>query len=214
MSTFTQGVWLLLGLCGPAMAATAEQPDARTLEAALGNYLVQHGDLCLGKYDWPIKVSAADFELRTRDAVQLPVLEALGLATSTEGTIVRSTEEGEQTIPGRRYELTEKGLQSYRVKDFAITTSSGARVEHHGDFCAGKLSLHKVVSWSPPQGAGGQLETTVNYTYKLTAADWARTPEARKVFPVVDRMLKGEGTLQLQQRLRFDGSNWVAVQAW
>ena len=208
---YTISLLLLACISGVAIAAKPDARNQKTLEAALGKYLADRGDLCLAKYDWPIYVSAADMELGTRDALQLPVLEKLGLVTSTSGTVQRKVDEVEEAIPAKRYELTEMGRNFYLEKDMAITNASGKTVEHHGDFCAGKLFLNKIVAWDKPNEQDAQKETTVTYTYKFAAADWARDPEARKVFPMVDRMLKGEGSLQLQQRFRQVGKTWVAV---
>ena len=72
----------------------------------------------------------------------------------------------------------------------------------------GKLSLDAIVGWEPPQTAGGHKETTVTYTYRIAAAEWARNPEAQKVFPMVDRIIKGERTCSCSNfsaRPRTDG---------
>lgn len=197
-----------------ANCATISKPDRTVLTAALEKYLAQRGDLCLGKYDWPIDVSAADVERGTRDALQMPVLEKLGLVASTDGSVMRKIDEVEEPVPVKRYALTEAGKKFYLDKEISTTTSGGNKVVHHGDFCAGKLSLNKVVKWDKPVLAGDRLETTVSYTYKFAAAEWAHDPEAQKVFPMVERILKGEGSLQLQQHLRLSGKSWVAVNPW
>src|SRR5580698_825835 len=69
--------------CGLAAAATA-QPSQRVLTQAVNQYLADHGDLCVGKFTWPREVTPADDESHSNDAVQLPVLERLGLVESTE----------------------------------------------------------------------------------------------------------------------------------
>jgi len=209
--TYWTSVLLLVGISGAAWGAKADQQNQKALETALGRYLAQRGDLCLAKYDWPIDVSAVDVAAATRDAVQMPVLERLGIVSSSDGSITLHTDHGEEAIPAKRYELTEAGKKSYLDKPIVTTSSSGKKIEHAGDFCAGKILLNKIVSWDKPVGQGQHLQTTATYTYKFAAAEWARDPQARKVFPMVDRMLKGEGSLQLQQRLRKVGPSWEAV---
>jgi hypothetical protein len=73
------------------------------------------------------------------------------------------------------------------------------------------LSLDKVIRWDPPTAVGQVQETNLTYTYKVTAADWARDPGVQKVFPVLDRLIKGAGTLQLQQRMQLTKEGWVAL---
>jgi hypothetical protein len=181
------------------------------LRPALKKYLKEHGDLCLGKFDWPIGVSEFDRQIRTRDAVQMPALEKLGLVVSSEGSEKRKEGDSEKTVPVTFYELTEKGKKFYLPKETTYVSADGRKTVHHGDFCAGKLRLDAIAGWDAPKTAEGQLETTVSYTYKFSAAAWIRDPEARKVFPMVDRIIQGEGTMQLQQQFRLANGRWIAV---
>ena len=54
------------------------------MKKAVAAYLADHGDLCVGKFTWPPDVTLADREGGSNDAVQMPVLEHLGLVESTE----------------------------------------------------------------------------------------------------------------------------------
>lgn len=195
--------------------ANLTKPDKKIFAAALKKYLAQQGDFCLGKFDWPIDVSESDFEMGTRDAVQMPVLEKLGLVVSSSASAMRkkgeSEDEAEQSVPVKRYALTEAGKKFYLDKKISSTILGGKKIVHHGDFCAGKLSLNKLVRWDKPEMQGGNTETTVNYTYKISAAKWTHDPEIQQVFPMLARILQGEGSMQLQQRFRLSGKSWVAV---
>jgi hypothetical protein len=190
---------------------SAPAPDQKALRHALEQYLAKQGHVCLGKFDWPIDVSQQDFQHNARDAVQMPVLEKLGLVTSTvaEAQRVVNDDGAKETIPVKRYELTRVGRKSYLNKD--TTRGSGAaQVEHHKDLCAAKLTLDKIVRWDESQSAevrGG----TLFYTYHVTAVPWALTADAQKVFPMVDRIIKGEGTLQLAQRMQLGKEGWIAI---
>jgi hypothetical protein len=195
-----------LGGCG-----NSAEPGLGSFRPALEAYLEKNGNLCLGKFDWPIGVSERDSRLRTRDAVQMPVLEKIGIVVSAAAVEKRSEGGVEKVVPVRRYELTEAGRKFYLAKETEGAVANGKRSPHHGDFCAGKLSLDAIVGWEPPQSARGHKETTVTYTYRIAAAEWARNPEAQKVFPMVERMIKGERTLQLQQLFRQTGNGWQAV---
>ncbi|MES2152933.1 MAG: hypothetical protein V4508_24410 [Pseudomonadota bacterium] len=176
---------LLPLLCLACAAHAAPAPNQLTISGALQHYLAERGDLCVGKFDWPIAVGAQDRDAGSRDALQMPVLEKLGMVVGER--------DGETT----RYALSEAGKKFY-IK----------RREGKADFCAGKIKLKKVVRWTPPDAAG---ETTVSYTYTIAAAPWTRDSAAQQVFPMVDRVVKGQGSLQLTQRLKWLHRRWVAV---
>lgn len=200
-------------LCISAVAGCGDsaQPGQGNLRPALERYLEEKGNLCLGKFDWPIGVSERDSRLGTRDAVQMPVLEKTGIVVATQALETRREGGVEKTVPVRRYDLTETGKKFYLARETASVSADGRKTVHHGDFCAGKLSLNAIVGWDAPQSVGGHQETTVTYTYRIAAADWTRNPEVLKVFPMVDRIIKGEGVLQLQQLFRLTKDGWIAV---
>jgi hypothetical protein len=197
LSALTANAWA----GGPA-------PDPKALHRELVKYLAKQGQLCLGKSDWPIDVSQEDIQENSRDAVQMPVLEKLGLVTSTvtESQRLGIDDNAVHTVAVKRYELTSAGRKSYLDKD--ITRDSGAaKVRHRKDLCAAKLTLDKIVRWEPTDM--GQL--TVFYTYHVTAVPWVLSADALAVFPMIAKIVKGEGTLQLSQRMQFGKEGWTAV---
>jgi hypothetical protein len=192
---------------GPASApapAPASTPDPKALHHELVKYLAMQGQLCLGKFDWPIDVSQQDFQENARDALQMPVLEKLGLVTSTvtETQRLGVDDNAVHTVAVKRYELTKAGLKSYVEKDI-----TRGQVRHHKDLCVAKLTLDKIVRWEAADVGQG----TVFYTYHVAAVPWALTPDALKVFPMIDKIVKGEGTLQLSQRMQLGKEGWTAV---
>jgi len=201
----------LMCFSSAAFCTNPTDPDQTVLTTALEKYLDQQGNFCLGKFDWPIDVSESDFGMRTRDAIQMPVLEKLGLVVSTSASVTRKVDDAEQTVSVKRYALTDAGKKFYLDKETQTTTSDGVKVMHHGDFCAAKLSLNKIVRWDKPESLGEYKETTVAYTYKIAAAKWTQDPEIQKAFPMLAYIVKGEGAVQLKQRFRLSGASWVAV---
>lgn len=192
-----------------ALAATAAQaapqPAGKAQAAALRLYLAQQGDVCVGKFDWPIDVAPGDAEAGSRDALQLPVLKQLGLVESTEGMVVRTSAEGVQReVPVQRYALTEAGKKFYLKRATTTLSPSGEKIARDGDFCVGKLSLAKLVAWDAQSG-------TASYTYKFAAAPWMREASAQQAFPMIAYIMNGEGQLQMKQRLRLDHGRWVGV---
>jgi hypothetical protein len=128
--------------------------------------------------------------------------------------VERREEEIVKQIPVKRYMLTEAGEKFYVKKEMVSGGPGGAPLTHHGDFCAGKLSLDKVIAWDKPVKTAGHLETTLTYTYRIAPASWALDPDLQQVFPMVARVVNGEHTLELKQRFRQSGKSWVAVPAW
>jgi len=198
---------LLSALTANAWAG-APAPEQKALHRELVKYLAKQGQLCLGKFDWPIDVSQQDIQENTRDAVQLPVLEKLGLVTSTvtDAQRIGIDDNLVHTIAVKRYELTSAGRKSYLDKD--NTRGSGAaQVKHRKDLCAAKLTLDKIVRWEPTDVGLG----TVFYTYHVTAVPWALSADALEVFPMIDKIVKGQGTLQLSQRMQLGKEGWTPV---
>jgi hypothetical protein len=203
--------------CSFAPNAFAAQPhvaakaDQKNLSAALQQYLARQGDLCLGKFDWPIDVSLAEFPDRSRNALQMPVLEKLGLVSASDSTIIHKSEEGsETTLAAKRYALTDVGSKYY-IPRMSPALAGGEPVVHHHDFCAGKVSLKKIVHWETPSQVDGHLQTVVTYTYTFAPAAWANDGDIRRVFPMLDQVIKGQGSMELQQRLQLADGKWVGV---
>ena len=188
-------------------AHAAPRPASKAMAAGLSQYLARNGDVCVGKFDWPIDVAPGDAEAGSRDAVQLPVLARLGLVESASGMVVRRNAEGaEQEVPVQRYSLTEAGRKFYLKRYSTTIAPTGEKVARQGDFCVGKLSLAKLVAWD----AGTE---TASYTYKFAAAPWMREASAQQVFPMIAYIMKGEGQLRMTQRLRLDHGRWIGIKA-
>jgi hypothetical protein len=206
----------LMWASGAVQAAATAEPSESELTRAVTHYLSDHGDLCVGKFNWPRVVSQQDQLARTNDAVQLPVLERLGLVESTEisapaaaDATTNAAVQGSQTA--RRYSLTAKGRRFYLQKKRTTLGVHDQPVEHDQDLCVARLKLDKVVKWSPPEQVHGHPETVVRYTYHVKAADWMADPEARKVFPVVDRIIRGAGNVLMTATLQAQNDTWVPV---
>jgi hypothetical protein len=188
-------------------AGAAERASAaltqKSLEPAVAKYLQEKGNFCLGKFNWPIDVSEQDRQQGTNDAIQMPVLEKLGL-------VVSSAVVGDSTV--KQYDLTEQGKKYYLVKKTVTLGPGDEPVDHPGDFCAARLKLERVVGWQPPEVVDGRTQVTVKYTYKVAAAaDWTHDPEIKRVFPMIHRIVDGEGTMQLTQLFAWSNQTWVAV---
>jgi hypothetical protein len=223
----------LIWMTGPVQADMA-QPSERELTRAVTHYLSDHGDLCVGKFTWPRVVTHQDQLARTNDAVQLPVLERLGLVESAdipappappasltpvaEDASPNSSLDGSQ--PGspsatpemaRRYSLTAKGRRYYLQKKRLTLGVHDQAVEHDQDLCVAHLNLDKVVKWSPPEEVRGHRETVVHYTYHVKSADWMADPQARQVFPVADRIIRNQGNMLMSVTVVQQDGKWLPV---
>ncbi len=219
------GVTVALMSVSSLLQAGTLQPSQHALTSAVTHYLSDHGDLCVGKFTWPRVVTPEDREAKTNDAVQLPVLERLGLVESTAisapvaaGSTADAAAQGSQPGPAaapaesaKRYSLTEKGRRYYLQKKRITLGAHDLPVEHDEDLCVARLTLDKVVKWSAPEQVHGHLETVVRYTYHIKAADWMADPQARQIFPVVDRIIRQEGNMLMSVNVRLQDGKWQPV---
>ncbi|OWT73711.1 MULTISPECIES: hypothetical protein [unclassified Achromobacter] len=197
---------LLLVTCN----SHASEPDAESLTKTITDYLADRGHLCLAEYEWPRYV-ADDKSGNSRDALQMPVLEKLGLVSSTQMSVERTGDDGAKiTAPGRRYDLTAAGQKFYLHKPVVVATAN-QHVTHDADFCVATLTLDKVIGWETPvKEQDGSSRTSVLYTYHIDPAPFTRDPDFQRVFPMVKRVVEGAGTMQLREGVRLTKDGWVA----
>lgn len=163
------------------------------------DYLDRRGDLCIGRSAWPIDIDEHESPTQSRDALQLPVLERLGLVESTKVTL-----DSMGMVDARRYRLTARGRQFYLDRQ---TRRPASDPHPSADFCVVRISLDHVARWElTPDKRGAE----VAYTYRVDAPDWARDPEFQRVFPAVARVLGGAGGAELKEGFTLTSSGWVA----
>jgi hypothetical protein len=193
-----------------AQAGTADLKPAE-LSRAVQAFLVDHGDLCLAMYTWPRDVTPEDQQANSHEAVQLPVLERLGVVRSVEVPDSASGDTAAPAGPTKRYSLTAKGREYYLRKKLVTLNVHTQPEEHDADFCVAHLTLDKVIKWSPPEPVHDHLQTVVEYTYHIKAAPFLSDPEAQKVFPIVDRIIRGAGTQIMTATVQLKDGRWVPV---
>lgn len=190
----------LLPACHGKSKLDPKTPSRETFTQGMLAYLAVRGDLCLGK-EFPIDVTDREAQSGARNAVQMPVLEHLGLVSSSAAMGQVSTEDGPVMVPVTRYQLTPTGHQYYLERD--LKKQDGP----HGDLCVAKLSLDKVVSWQVDAQSQGRA-AVVNYTYHVKAAPWTQVPEVKAVFPAVERVVAGDGRATLQEGFTLTDKGW------
>lgn len=191
--------WIAALMLAAGTAHAAQLPN-QAMAKGLSQYLAQNGDVCVGKFDWPIDVAPGDAEAGSRDAIQLPVLAQLGLVQAESGMTTRAGKE----VPVERYSLTAAGRKFYLQRASVTVAPTGEKITRSGDFCVGKLSLAKLMTWDAATG-------TASYTYKFAAAPWMKDAKAQQVFPMIAYIMQGEGQLQMKQRLRLERGRWIGV---
>lgn len=200
-STIALAATLLVGCSRP----DARAPSREAFETGLRSFLADgHDQLCLGLYDWPIDLTEAEAGAGSRHAVQLPVFEKLGLASSTILPVPRSTENPDGAL--KRYTLTDEGRKYFKAH--AYKSRDGA--VHANDFCVARISLDHVDSW---QLDDQHKAATVSYVYRVEPAPWMQDADAQRVLPMVAKVIKGAGGgLQLHQGFALGQQGWVPVQ--
>jgi hypothetical protein len=190
-----------LGGCR-SKADTSREDFTRGMQA----YLAKRGDLCIGRPSWPIDITEGTNI--GSDALQLPVLERLGLVTSA----VLPVRVGGEATPfnARRYRLTAAGRERYldRGTRRPIAPDEPGAAQR-ADFCVAKLGLDRVESWEVQPGAA-PTSAMVSYTYTVDAPAWTADPGFQKVFPAVARVVGGAGTAQLVEGFSLRPEGWTA----
>ena len=205
------GAIVLAVLATSLAAACGSKQDAneKNFGDALTAHLAKKGNLCLDLYDWTVDIGSLD--RHSERAGRLAVLEKAGLMKAREAEI-----EEQQLLGGvskrkvLRYDPTAEGKTFYREKQVMAFTASGKAVR--GDLCYGQKFLHKVVKWDQPVALGRYKEVMVTYTYRVEKlADWAKSAEVRRTFPVVARVVDDAGKKEEQLVLKLTNQGWEAM---
>ena len=207
MSFKHKRAWIVLLIASLAACHSVDRrlANRENFKLALQAYLSSHGDMCIGKFNWPIDVSYHDAQARSADSLQLPVMQKMGLVSAQQ-----IDGKGE---PVMRYQLTEAGRKFYLHKPMQSLTPQGTVLTHDGDFCYGRIQPDQIIGWDRIQQVQGQPQTVVTYTYRIDAEPWTRNADVRRVFPVVAMIVDSGGVLQLKQTLRLSDKGWVGVVA-
>ncbi len=191
-----------------AGCAPRDRVDAASFSEPMKTYLAARGQLCLAKNVWPIDVTQHEVDVGARNAVQMPVLERLGLVASSVAEVDVDDEGTLHHMKVRRFALTEEGSKYY----VARVPSASSRDAAKADFCAARLSLDRVVGLElKPSQDGTPERAVVTYTYQVDAAPWTIDAEAQKVFPVVAGVVRGAGKAELQEAFVRTDNGWIAV---
>jgi hypothetical protein len=196
---------LLIGLAACVADDAALKPiqKPKAFAAAVQKFLDDKGGYCLGKPDWPRLVTDVDRRKHKTDALQMPVLEHLGVVS---GALV--PRDATNTL----YSLTAEGRKFYVDYPAVSSAAAGQAPPRRGDLCVAQLHVLKVTKWTPVQAANGIATTTVSYTYEIAnAAPWTDEPDFRKVFPVVAEILSSGNKLEMMLPLQWTGRAWLAA---
>ncbi len=201
---------------GALLAACGSKTDAndKNFSAALDQYLVKKGDVCLGSVklgEWPVEVqdtTGLNFVPTPRptdEAAQMKALESVGLA---KGTHMEVDQLMGSRPTGRkhkvwRYELTDAGKKAVRDSSYG----SGLV-----DLCYASKRLDKIVKWDAVESFGGATATNVSYLYKLDGMqDWANKPEIQSAFPNVKAQIANAGKKEERHGVKLTNLGWEAL---
>jgi hypothetical protein len=184
--------------------------NAANMTRAMNDYLAKRGDLCLAKNSWPVVVTEPESKAGSRNALQMPVLERLGLVSGADVEVEHDDKDGNKgQLHARRYALTTEGQKYYLARAPRKHPSGNRFADADHDFCAARLSLDQVVGWEAA-AQGAKDEAVVSYTYKIQSAPWTADAAARAVFPMVDLVIRGAGHLQLKETMVLGANGWEA----
>jgi len=198
LSIICLGALTLLAGCGP----NKRELNQANLTRAMNDYLARRGDLCLAKNSWPVVVTEAESLAGSRNALQMPVLERLGLVEGVDAMAGQAH--------ARRYQLSAEGRKYYLARPARKAPSGNRFLDAGHDFCAARLSLDKVVGWERSARPGANNQAVVTYTYKVSPAPWTADAALRAVFPMVDAVIRGAGSMQLKEPVVLGAAGWEA----
>lgn len=198
-------------LCTAIALTACGHPDAANeanFRAGLEKQLAEHGDLCIGRHTWPVDVPDLPVAAQMRDGIQMPALEHAGLVSHVAAEMTLRHQDGSsETVKALRYDLTETGRGF--VNAHPKTAAHGAEADTP-DLCYGHVKLAKVTGWDKPvHDNASRLTTAVRYTYTLDATPWAADTMVQQAFPVLARVVKGSGTMELKQMMVATSGGWV-----
>jgi hypothetical protein len=206
---FVSALLALAALAGAAGCRSKAGPSRDTFTRGMQAYVAARGDLCISRATWPVDVSENDVAIGTNDAVQMPVLERLGLVRSQ---VLPVRVNGVATpLHVRRYQLTSAGREHYldrRTREPMLPDDPAAA--RHGDFCVLRLALGQVESWEVQKNGAAPPTAVVSYTYTVDAPAWTNDAGFRKAFPAVARLIGGAGSAQLVEGFTLTADGWTA----
>lgn len=180
-------------------------PTHENFKSALVETLSKNGDVCLAMFDWPMDLTPAEAGAGSRHAVQLPVFEKLGLATSEVVAVPKTAENPQGVI--KRYALTNEGRKYYKPHEY--TSRDG--VKHLNDFCVAHIKPDAVVSWQLDKSDAQHPLAIVSYTYQVEPAPWMKDADAQRVLPMIALVINGAGgRQQMRQGFTLGEQGWVA----
>jgi hypothetical protein len=188
-----------------AVAAAPPEATAADFTRGMQAWVERRGDLCVGRPSWPVDVPEG--ARLGPDPVQLPVLEHLGVVTST---VLPERRDGVATpFNLRRYRLTAEGRKHYidRATRLAVSPEDPGAAAH-ADLCVLRLTLGQVTKWEVQLGP--TPTATVSYTYGVDAPAWVRDPSFKRAFPAIARLVAGAGTAELVEGFTRGPAGWTA----
>ena len=203
---------IMLAAAATLLLAGCNTPDAANeanFRAALDKHLQSHGDLCIGRHKWPVDVPDLPVSAQLRDGIQMPALEHAGLVSHVQAEMTLHHQNGsDELVKALRYDLTEKGRQFVNANP---RTAARMAEASQPDLCYGHVRLAKVIGWDKPHNTDdkpARLTTTVRYTYTLEPAPWAKDAMVQGAFPVLARVMRGSGSLELKQQMVAAAGGW------
>lgn len=194
----------VLGSATLAGCSNPSDPNEKNFGAALSQYFVKKGQLCLNQRRvFPVTVTDMDLKLQqttqTGTAGQMVALEAAGL--------VECTASGN----GRLCSLTDAAQPFIQEREATSWGVNGSTKVTQIDLCWGQKAIDKIVKWEGPMKFGDYQEARLTYTYKLdNTAEWARKPEIQAAFPLVKSTLEGAGSRESKHAVKLTNQGWEA----
>ena len=186
----------------------AKKPSDANLATAIDQYLSRHGEACsLINRQFPVDVPRSQPKDQYGSGDKLATLEQAGLLHGNDATAVvhgmlDALNGPTCPQPVRHYELTDEGKKYFRLIPGGVLGQTTA-------FCYGQKAVDSIIKRTEPVSAGGNSQTEVTYTYKITPlAAWASRVDVQQAFPDIKATLDGASKTSQVAGLQLTNKGW------
>ncbi len=194
---------LLLTSCNDA-----KKPSDANLTIAIDQYLSRHGEACSSiNRQFPVDVPRSQPKDQYGIGSKLAALEQADLLHANDTTAVvhgmlDALNGPTRSQPVRHYELTEEGKKYFRLIPGGVVGQTAA-------FCYGQKSVDSIIKRIDPVSTGGNSQTEVTYTYKITPlAAWASRTDVQQAFSDIKATIDGASKTSQVAGLQLTNKGW------
>jgi hypothetical protein len=179
-----------------AWAAKSGLPESE-IQSALDADLAKVGNVCLNLHSWYVKGTSSSSVTVSQGqqdtAEQMDALVSAGLISFVKDD-QQSASVDDTSIKRGRYIVTDLGRPYYRTVPNTSLSKDVQEKTVLGDFCFGKITLKKIISWRTLASDNGNKVVEVKYQYWVDdLPKWTKNADVVKNFPQIQNVTSNAG---------------------